>query len=66
MLERDEVGEETGLLATIDMKLGPKEGNCKKVQFDLFLENFILLFVSDNVIKFKTIEKYRILKKFIF
>ena len=48
------------------MKLGPKEGNCKKVQFDLFLENFILLFVSYDVIKFKTKEDNRIFNKFIF
>ena len=39
----------------IDMKLWEKVHNYKKFQFELFLENFILLFVSYDVIKFKTI-----------
>ena len=50
----------------IDMKLYPKVDNYKKFQFELFLENFILLFVSYDVIKFKTIENNRIFNKFIF
>ena len=50
----------------IDMKLWPKVDNYKKFQFELFLENFILLFVSYDVIKFKTIENNGIFNKFIF
>ena len=49
----------------IDTKLWPNVDNYKKFQFELFLENFILLFVSYDVIKFKTIEKNGILNKFI-
>ena len=41
---------------TVDMKLWPKVDNYRKFQFKLFLENFILLFVSYDVIKFETIE----------
>ena len=48
------------------MKLWPEEGNHKKFQKDLFLENFILLFVSHGVIKFKTIENNRIYNKSMF
>ena len=48
------------------MKLWPKVDNYKKFQFELFLENFILLFVSYGVIKFKTIENDRIFNTFIF
>ena len=40
----------------IDMKLWPKVDTYKKFQFGLFLENFILLFISYDVIRFKTIE----------
>ena len=38
----------------------------KKVQFDVILENFILLFVFYDVIKFKAIENNIIFKKFLF
>ena len=48
------------------MKLWPKVDDYKKFQFELFLENFILLFVSYDVIKFKTIENNGIINKFIF
>ena len=34
------------------MKLYPKLDNYKKFQLDLFLENFIILFVSYDVINF--------------
>ena len=47
------------------MKLEPNMDNYKKFQFNLFLEIFILLIVFYDVIKFKTIENYRIFKKFI-
>ena len=47
------------------MKLWPKVDNYKKFQFELFLEDYILLFVFYEVIKFKTIENIRIFKKFI-
>ena len=40
----------------IEKKLWPKMDNYKKFQFDLFLENFITLFVFYDVIKFWTIE----------
>ena len=50
----------------IDIKLWPKVDNYKKFQFELFLENFIVLFVSYDVIKFKTIESNRIFNKFVF
>ena len=50
----------------IDMKFWPKTDNYKKIQFELFLENFIILFVSYDVIKFKTIENNGIFNKFIF
>ena len=48
------------------MKLWPEVDNYKKFQFELFLENLILLFVSYDVIKFKTIENNGIFNKFIF
>ena len=48
------------------MKLGPKVDNYKKFQFELILENFFLLFVSYDVIKFKTIESNGTFNKFIF
>ena len=38
----------------IDMKLCPVADNYMKLKAYLFLENFILLFVSYDVIKFKT------------
>ena len=47
------------------MKLWPKVDDYKKFQFELFLENFILLFVSYDVIKFETIENNGIFDKFI-
>ena len=43
------------------MELRPKMDNYKKFQFDLFSENFIILFISHDVIKFRTIENNRIL-----
>ena len=48
------------------MKLWPKVDNYKKFQFELFSENFVLLFVSYDVIKFKTIENNRIFDKLKF
>ena len=48
------------------MKLWPKVGNYKMFQFELFLENFLLMFVSYDVIKLKTIENNGIFNKFIF
>ena len=48
------------------MKLWPKVDNYKKLQFELSLENFILLFAFYGVIKFKTIENNRNFNKFIF
>ena len=48
------------------MKLWPKVDNYKKFQFELFLEDYILLFVSYDVIKFETIENNRIFNEFIF
>ena len=48
------------------MKVELKIGNYKKFQFYLFLEIYILLFVSYGVIKFETIENDSILDKFTF
>ena len=48
-----------------DMKLLPKLDNYKKFQFDLFLENHILLFVLYDVIEFETIKNNRISYKLI-
>ena len=41
------------------MILYPKLDNYQKFQFHLFLENFIIWFVSYGVIKFQTIENNR-------
>ena len=49
----------------IDMKCWPEIDNYDKFQFDLSLENLILLFVSNDVIKFKTMENDRIFNKSI-
>ena len=48
------------------MKLRPKVDNYKKFQFELFLENFILVFISYDVTKFKTIENNEIFDKVTF
>ena len=47
------------------MKCWPEIDNYDKFQFDLSLENLILLFVSNDVIKFKTMENDRIFNKSI-
>ena len=49
----------------VDMKLWPEVDNYKKFQFEQFLENFILLFVSYDVSKLKAIENNWILNTFL-
>ena len=48
------------------MKLRSKVDNCKKFQFKLILENLFLLFASDDVNNFKTIENNGTFNRFIF